>query len=400
MRLRPARAGAVLLWLAVCSWPLHAAHPQSPIEDRITVRGAYFREASTRVIQPMMEASKTLPWGMDAGGHFLVDAISSASVAQGVMTDKVFRETRYEGSLQLGITLPDTTRLGAFYRYSTEPDYKSHTAGGSVTREVWQRTGVVGLAAAGTWDSVRPHGQTRKSHEVYFVGASYLQVLGPTTIVQGLYEVFNQRGFISNPYISHANLGRDVVPNRRLRHAAVVKGAQYFPSVTAGLQLHYRFYFDQKSLTNTGPWGMTAHTVEARVHKDLSRDVELRLDYRFHLQNAARFWCNSDPGQGGEIGCYPMGATYHSVDPKFGDATTHVAQGKLIWDTRLFGGLGGAFDLLAGGSFEVSYAYYFENTSYGMLFNDSNAPPVVGDLPWGRSHGGAHLIQTGYSLPF
>ncbi len=62
-------------------------------EDRVNFRGAYFREASNRVIQPMMELTKDLPQGYDVGGHLLVDAISSASIAQGAMVDeRVHRE--------------------------------------------------------------------------------------------------------------------------------------------------------------------------------------------------------------------------------------------------------------------------------------------------------------------
>ena len=61
---------------------------------------------------------------------------------------------------------------------------------------------------------------------------------------------------------------------------------------------------------------------------------------------------------------------------------------------------GTALDFFAAGTFDVSYGYYFESTPYGQEFTDRNAPPVIGELPFTRSHGGAHLIQTGYSLPF
>jgi hypothetical protein len=399
MRPRLPRAAVALAWLALCGWPLRTAHPQPPLEDRLTLRGVYFREASTRVIQPMVELTKVLPEGFDVRGHFLVDAITSASVAQGVMTDDVFTETRYEGGLQVGRTLPDSTRLSAFFRYSTEPDYKSYTAGGTITHEVWQRSGAIGLSVAATADDIVPRGRDPKEQTVYFVAASYLQVLSPTTIAQGLYEVFYQSGYFANPYISHPNLGRENLPPHRLRQAAAIKLAQYVPPFRGGVQLHYRFYFDQESLGSVGPWGMTSHTIEARLHKEIGRDFELRLDYRYDVQNAARFWCNSLPSEGGDIGCYGTMPKYHSVDPKFGDASTHLMQAKLIWDTRVFGGAG-LLDLLAGGEFEISYGYYFQSTPYGMVFTDRNAPPLIGDFPWGRSHGGAHLIQTGYSLPF
>ena len=52
-------------------------------DDYVIVRGAYYREASTRVIQPMVELQRDSPSGIDVGAHFLVDAITSASIAAG-----------------------------------------------------------------------------------------------------------------------------------------------------------------------------------------------------------------------------------------------------------------------------------------------------------------------------
>ena len=54
----------------------------------------------------------------------------------------------------------------------------------------------------------------------------------------------------------------------------------------------------------------------------------------------------------------------------------------------------------APGSIGVSYGYFFQSTPYGQAFDDNNAPPVLGELPFTRNYGGAHLIQTGYRLPF
>ena len=101
---------------------------------------------------------------------------------------------------------------------------------------------------------------------------------------------------------------------------------------------------------------------------------------------------------GGDISCYGMSPEYHSVDIKFGDLRTQLAELKLIWDMRLLAGT--ALDFFAAGTFDVSYGYYFEGSPYGQEFTDRNAPPVIGELPFTREYGGAHLIQTGYSLPF
>jgi hypothetical protein len=367
-------------------------------EDRVSFRGAYFREASNRVIQPMMELTKDLPDGYDVGGHLLVDAISSASIAQGAAVDDVFSENRYEGSVGLGITR-DQQRLAGFIRYSHEPDYKSYTAGLSLNREVWDRTGTVGVNVAFSHDDIQPPPpQTDKALNVWFAGVGYTQALTPTTLGQLVYETYLQSGFLANPYLAHGSLGREDVPDKRQRHAFAARVAQYLPRATLGVQAHYRLYYDQQSLFETGPWGILGHTLEGRVSKALGQDVELRGIYRFHTQSAANFWCNTNTTMGGDISCYGMSPEYHSVDIKFGDLRTQVAEFKLIWDMRLLSGT--ALDFFAAGTFDVSYGYYFEGTPYGQEFTDRNAPPVIGELPFSREYGGAHLIQTGYSLPF
>jgi hypothetical protein len=381
-----------LVGISVTASPAARAEPP---EDRFSMRGAYFREASTRVVQPMFQASKTLPKGYDINGHLLVDAISSASIAQGAQTDEVFSETRYEGGVGLGWTEAET-RLGGFVRYSREPDYRSYTASLSASREVWGRTGTIGLNVAFAHDDIEPPPPLlARDLDVWFAGVSYDQILTPTTRAQAGYEIYYLDGFYGNPYISHPNLGREDLPETRLRHALSLRGAQYLPSLGLGFQLHYRLYIDQESFTSTEPWGLVSHTAEGRVFKELGEHFELRLSYRYHWQGNALFWCNARA----DVGCYGMMPDYHSWDVKFGGLTTHLPEVKLTWDLHVLAGVPG-LGWLSEGSVEISYAYYFESTPYGQTFTDKNAPPVIGELPFTRKYGGAHLMQTGYSLPF
>jgi hypothetical protein len=84
---------------------------------------------------------------------------------------------------------------------------------------------------------------------------------------------------------------------------------------------------------------------------------------------------------------------------KFGNYTTHLPEVKVFWDMH---GLIGVpvLDFFAHGTLDLSYGYYFETTPYGMPFTKQTEPPVLEVLPFPRSHGGAHYIQAGYSLPF
>jgi hypothetical protein len=53
----------------------------APAENLVTVRAVYFREPSTRVVQPIVEIARDLPAGWDVRANYLLDAITSASVA-------------------------------------------------------------------------------------------------------------------------------------------------------------------------------------------------------------------------------------------------------------------------------------------------------------------------------
>src|SRR5687768_8961489 len=144
-------------------------------EDRISLRGTYFREASTRVVQPMVEGRFELPKGYDVGAHALVDAISSASIAQGAATDEIFHENRYEVGASVGRTFAGTnnTRIGAFFRYSHEPDYVSYSGGLSLTRDVLDKTGTIGLSAAISHDDIEPNPPLDpRKLDVVFAGVS------------------------------------------------------------------------------------------------------------------------------------------------------------------------------------------------------------------------------------
>ncbi|MEO8214658.1 MAG: hypothetical protein ABI560_15760, partial [Myxococcales bacterium] len=73
-------------------------------ENRVTVRGQYYREPSTRVVQPVAEISADLPGGLDMSAHYLLDAITSASVASGAAGDNLFTEYRNEAGVSVGKT--------------------------------------------------------------------------------------------------------------------------------------------------------------------------------------------------------------------------------------------------------------------------------------------------------
>jgi hypothetical protein len=365
--------GAVLLTAGLCAALLAAIPSRARADDHITIRGAYYRETSTRVIQPVVEIAKDLPDGYDVSAHYLLDAITSASVAAGAPGDTIFTELRNEVGLAVGKNFA-RTRLTASYRYSAESDYWSHGILLSAAQGFWGDSATLGLFAGRSFDAVSARnrtpdclqaGQTSCPLDVYTGGVSYTQILSPTLLAQLSYEVSYLDGFQASLYRSVPQLGYEKVPSQRTRQAITPRIAYYIPRTRTGLQLHYRYYRDD--------WSIRAHMIEARIYQALTRDLEIRLSYRQYLQNAAYFWCDwmADPS------CYSSSAQYYTADPKLQPVHTEMPEVQLVWEAARLRGVP-FLGWFSRGAFEISYARYFQNTSFGN----------------------AHLLQTGYTMPY
>jgi hypothetical protein len=353
-------------------------------EDRVTIRGEYYREPSTRVIQPVVEISKDLPDGFDVSTHYLVDAITSASANAGAVSDNIFTEIRNEVGLGVGKTW-DRTRATLSYKYSAESDYWSHTLAGSLARRFWGDTATLALSGGLSLDAVGFRGRTPQCEalgsyscplDAVFGGLAYTQVISPVAIAQLNLDSAYLWGFLGNPYRQVPNFGYEVVPDRRLRSAVSLRFAYAFPSSGTGVQLQYRYYRDLypgTSPSGSDPWGLSAHTVEGRFYQRLSRDLELRLLYRQYVQTRAAFWCDAISN----ADCYAAGSAFYSTDPKLGPLHTEYPEIKLIWDAESLRPFR-FFNWFAAGSFEISYGRYYQNTSFAD----------------------AHVLQAGYTMPY
>ncbi len=372
--------------------------------DYVVVRGAYYREASTRVIQPMVELQREAPGsGVDVAAHFLVDAITSASIAAGTAVDNVFTEIRDEVGLRVRKRW-QRSDLALSYRYSAESDYWSHGFAASFGHRFWEDTASVRVSAGRSFDAVTANGRLPVCRpgadpmqscalNVWFGGISYSQVLSPVAIAQVSYEAAYVEGYQGNPYRMVTGAGGRVeqVPEKRMRNAITPRIAYYLPGSGTGLQLNYRFYFDYypgNAGTPGDPWQIFARTIEARVYQQLLPSLEARVLFRYYHQNHAQFWCdaatrpvgmptdfclvNTDPPAG-----YPSNAKYFAADPKLGPVVTQYPEMQLVWQAEALRDVP-FLRWFSAGAFEISYGYYFQNTSFG----------------------GAHLLQTGYRLAY
>jgi hypothetical protein len=358
-------------------------------DDLVTIRGAYYREPSTRVIQPVVEIRKDLPDGFDVNAHYLVDAITSASAAAGTTVDNIFTEIRNEVGLGIGKSW-DRTRVTLSYKYSAESDYWSHAIWASLSRRFWGDTATVGFFGGLSLDSVAFNNNRTASCQTssgspcsldsVFAGLAYTQVLSPVAVAQVNLDSAALWGFLANPYRQEPNVGAEIFPDRRLRNAISLRLAYYFPESATGVQIQYRYYRDFYPGGLGGapdPWGLTASTLEGRIYHRLSRDLEVRLLYRQYFQGPPAFWCDIATNSG----CSPMASLpawpYGTSDPAVGPIRTEYPEIKLYWEAESLRSVR-FFRWFAAGSFEISYGRYFQNDAFGD----------------------AQVLQTGYSMPY
>jgi hypothetical protein len=358
----------------------------------VTIRGAYYREASTRVIQPVVQIREDLPKGFDIQTHYLLDAITSASANAGAAADQIFTETRNEVGLGLGKNW-GWTRLALNYQYSAESDYWSHAFGGLLSQRFWGDTAKLDLGLGVAFDEASSRGRTPFCAsppsrscplDSYFAGLSYTQVLSPYSIAQVVAETSYLSGFQGNLYRVVPGIGPELPPERRERNAVAARLAYYFPSALTGLQLYYRFYWDffpGTPASASDPWSIRAHTIEGRVYKRMSPTLELRVLYRQHFQNKASFWCDTtvSPTCYQVIGADGMAVfpAYYSSDPKLGPVRTEYPEIQLAWEAESLSDYR-FLRWFATGTFTISYGHYYQNDGFGD----------------------AHVLQMGYTMPY
>ncbi|HEV7555968.1 MAG TPA: DUF3570 domain-containing protein [Kofleriaceae bacterium] len=338
-------------------------------DGTLSARGVYYKERSTRVIQPMLDGM------FDAGlhgivtGHFLVDAITSASSGSGA-AGTPFTEKRYEAGIGYTHEI-DRFRLGADTKYSTESDYTSIYFGARGEADLAQKNATVGLGGGVSFDNVENTGaqspmggpmlvcdnnstatSTSCPLRTISMFASASQIVSRDAVVGLTYDLSQMHGFQANPYrtvITDDGLTSERHPDDRLRQAIAVSGRYYLESSKTTLIGAYRYYRDS--------WKIRAQTPELRAIQQVGRDIDVALLYRYYTQTQSFFfeqrYASSDP---------TMNPTpYLTDDPKMSAFDSHTFEGKV-------GVLGDAINLdgmWAGARFEAILDYVIQHNRFG-----------------------------------
>jgi hypothetical protein len=379
--------------------------------NQITLRGNYWRDRNTRVLQPEATLSKELSSGTIIGAHYLLDAITSASVAAGATRDEPFTELRNEVGFRVA-QRAGRALMSFGYSYSSESDYWAHLFSVGTTVDLFQKNTTLALNMSwGINEVARRAGPTvyvpLGGLATWSASASWTQVLTQRLLLIAEYDLFvlgygdrlgslsglpnSDTGFLANPYRT-VNLGGspapEQVPFQRIRqsvqltfHWLISTGNRVVPYLA--FRPSYRFYWDD--------WGILSHTPELRWYLPIG-PVELRLTGRYYTQNASVFSSLIDgrPSYTNSQGlpcntCVSEASRgfYYTSDPKLYAFDSFLVEGRLAINLR---GLGQfkklpAHQWLAGGLIEISYGHYFVNKVAKQAFGDADLVGLAFTFP-------------------
>lgn len=326
------RRTAALLFVvyALCASLAAADAASGTYTGQINARGNYYWERSTRVVAPSLNASLSTPVGVRVDGTYLIDAISSASVATGTIDDRVFTEKRHDVTAGLGYEFELGKAQLDLYgsgRVSREPDYKSNRGGFSAALSLDQRNTVLHFNSYYSHDDVyrvlrmvpaddpskliRSRADYVGNLDVVSLGFAWDQVLNRSTTMTLGFDLSLLNGFQANAYrmakFTTMGAGPEHHPEQRTRSAPYLWLSHFFEQTRSAIRMNYRFYRDD--------WDINAHSVDGRVHQEIGDNFELRLRYRYYVQSESFF-----NKKGGYIAPDAMngiaGDRYITADPK------------------------------------------------------------------------------------
>jgi hypothetical protein len=254
----------------------------------------------TTVISPRLQARAPITESTSADIVYTVDVWSSASIDIRTSASKAVTEQRDEINASLTQELTDT-RITGGYRYSTEPDYESHTGSLALEQDFADKSTVLGASASLGFDTVGQVNEPLFEEHLRTMGArvSALQLIDPNMFVQLEYELGHARGYQASPY-RYVGIGttdatckvdepdqivvycpRETNPELRVRHAIAVRARRALSdALSAGAE--YRFYLDS--------WDVQSHTISVDVALLPVAETSLGLRYRFYTQGAAEHY--------------------------------------------------------------------------------------------------------------
>jgi hypothetical protein len=318
-------------------------------------RGNYYWERSTRVVVPAFQVRANSPAGLHLGAGYLVDVITSASIAQtGGGEDAAFTELRHGVSALVGQTFDlgsSELELNLSGVYSTEPDYTSYVYGLESSLTFNQKATRVSLSLSRVQDDVRSNVNAALGGPLdgFTVGTGIEQTVNDVTVASLSYQFGYLDGYLGNPYRSVLRPApvAESPPETRARHSLTARVSWALPQTSTALHVLLSGYSDS--------WEVRALSPELQLYQQLGSDFILRPHYRFYAQTAA--WFES----GGAYAADWTGPTTN--DPKLTEFTTHTL--GLSVEYRLSFLAHSVFDFAKQSTLDLSFSRYWSTNTFG-----------------------------------
>jgi hypothetical protein len=351
--------------------PVAADEASGTWTGSLNLQGNYYWETSTRVVAPEVGIRLVSPDGTEITADYLVDAITSASIAAGVIEDIRFTEVRNQGTITIGreLDLGDAQlRLGASGRISHEPDYLATSIGVNGVLSLNQRSTVIGASLGYIHDdvgavlrgsntsAVDPMGRMLSNRgrigelEGMNLALSVQQILLPNLWVSAAYDLVYNQGYLANAYRSvmvQGVLTPETHPGSRLRQAISGRLAYFFEPTRTAVHLMYRSYLDD--------WDLGAINPEVRLYQEVGDAVTLRARYRFYTQTRSFFFRPQD--------MFRVDDPFVTADPKMQDFTSHLLGFRAVVQLGFLGGT--PLEFLSHGWFDLSFDYLWQGSRFG-----------------------------------
>ncbi|MBZ0119822.1 MAG: DUF3570 domain-containing protein [Sandaracinaceae bacterium] len=360
---------AALVLALLAASPVSADEASGTWTGELTLRTNYYWETSTRVVAPEVHGTLVSPDGTRIDADYLVDAITSASIAAGVQEDIRFTEIRHQATLGVSreFDLGEAQlRLGTSARLSIEPDYVATYINLNSALSLNQRSTVfnfsatyvhddVGAVVRGGMPRVDPttgrdlsdRGRQGQLEGITLVG-SWTQALSPVATLTLGYQVLHNWGYLQNPYRRARVAGAldvETHPQNRLRHTAFGRFAYFVPETRTAFHLMYRAYVDD--------WSIAGLTPEVRVYQLIGSSVMLRARWRYYAQTDSFFYEDS----------YDTLRSFVTADPKMSRFDSHLLGAQIRVGLDFLSPT--ALSFLARGWFDVSFNYWWQTSRFG-----------------------------------
>jgi len=366
----PRRATAILMALLVAALPMAAAADESSgtWTGNVEARGNYYWETSTRVIAPEVSVGLESPGGVRLNGHYLLDSITSASIAAGAITDVRFTEIRHDFGLGTGYELDigeEHLDLSLNGRFSKEPDYSSLAGTLSAGLYLAERATLLRFNLTAFHDEVgqvirgntaadptgRDLSDRGKQGDLNGVVMNFVwsQTLSPVLTLDVGYDLGLLSGYLQNPYrrvVVEGVLLGESHPDRRTRHTVHGRLGYFLRPTNTAIHLIYRAYIDD--------WDVAALTPEVRLYQHIGETVMLRARWRYYTQTRSFFQRNQ--GYTGED-------EYWTADPKMTEFDSHLLGGLLVLHLGFLER--SVLDFAWGATVELGLEYIWRTNSFG-----------------------------------